>query len=157
MSRVLFIGGRLVAVLLLVSFLAACDQDDAVGGGSSAQTAPDRADLTITSATVQRVSDNSCSGAATCLIVTVANRGARDATGLQDGCFTDSFGAPRLVASFALGGSVPARSTITFRSGWSDLDVMVSATFDLVCEVDAVDRIIESNEANNTYSTTISF
>ena len=115
------------------------------------------ADLTITSATVQRVADpDSCEGVAVCLIVTVTNQGSVDASGLQDGCSTSSFGDPEPGASFTQGGMVPAGASVTFRSGYPVIEPYLPATFMLVCEVDAAGRIDESDETNNRYSATIS-
>lgn len=122
-----------------------------------ASSSGSQADLTITSATVQRVADpDMCGGFTLCLIVTVANRGSADVTGLQDGCGTSSFGDPEPWTDFTLDGSVPAGGSETFRSGYPNLEPYLPATFTLFCEVDAVDRIEESREDNNTFTTTVS-
>jgi hypothetical protein len=101
------------------------------------------------------VSDpSSCNGSRICLIVTVANKGAVDVTGLQDGCGTSDF-QPSPFASFTLSGAVPAGSSVTFRSGFDALESKAPVTFTLFCEVDAAKTITESNEDNNTYTTTV--
>lgn len=147
---------RCLLTIALVVTCAACGESDGSQGGAAPQTVPDLADLTITSATVQKVSDQSCFGFETCLIVTVANRGTVDATGLDDGCGTSSFGDPEPWSSFVIDGSVPAETTVTFRSGYSNLTQFLPATFKLFCEIDAADRIAEIDETNNIYVTTMS-
>ena len=59
-------------------------------------------------------------------------------------------------ASFALGDAVPAGTSVTFRSGYPAIEPYLPATFMLVCEVDAVGCIDESDETNNRFSATIS-
>jgi hypothetical protein len=116
---------------------------------------PPRPDLTITYATVSRVTNpTSCNGSRICLIVTVANRGAVDVTGLQDGCGTYDF-QPAVFASFTLSGAVPAGKSVSFRSGFDLLEPKAPTTFTLVCEVDAQKAITESDETNNSYSKTV--
>ena len=145
----------LLVLAMVMAAVAACGDSNGGGGGTPATTA-NLADLTITSATVERVSASSCNGSTTCLIVTVANRGTVDASGLDDGCGTRSFGDPQPWSSFVLGGVVPAGATITYRSGYDNLEPHLPATFELFCEIDAVGRVDESNENNNTYTTTVS-
>ena len=132
------------------------DDNDASPGTTDPPPVEQLPDLTITSATVEIVADpNTCNGSTTCLVVTVANRGDADATGLEDGCGTMSFGDPSPWASFTMSGDVPAGGSVTFRSGYDNLEPFLPAEFELICDVDAADRIAESDESNNSYSITL--
>jgi hypothetical protein len=114
---------------------------------TSTSVTPPLPDLAIISATVQRVADpDTCGGYTLCLFVTVANWGSVDATGLDDGCGTASFGDPQPWTDFILDGVVPADTTLTFRSGYEYLGPHLPATFTLFCEIDAPNRVEESNE-----------
>ena len=154
-------GGRPVvwlAIVLIAALIASCGDSDSGGGGGgggSTPPAPALADLIITSATVQRVNDQSCFGHALCLIVTVANVGTAGAEGFSDGCGTSSFGDPEPWGQYVLDGLIPAGSTITYRGDYHVLGPHLPATFTLFCEVDAADRVAESDESNNTYTITV--
>ena len=126
------------------------------GGGNTPTPGEPAPDLAITAATVQRADAAGCGGSTTCLVVTVTNLGSADATGLEDGCGTSDFGDPAPFSSFTFGGNVPAGSTVMFRSGFESLEPHLPATFTLDCEVDASNRVAESDEGNNTYSTIVS-
>jgi hypothetical protein len=150
-------------LLLVVAAVAAgilvgrnVTEDPVPGGGSEPSGAP-AADLAILSATVERVAHpDDCGGYDLCLVVTVANWGPEDVTGLNDGCGTSSFGDPQPWSNYTFNSALPAGATVTFRSGYENLEPFLPATFTLFCEVDAVGRIDESNEDNNRYTTEVS-
>ena len=122
---------------------------------STSSTTPPT-DLTILSATVQRAAEpDICGGYTLCLLVTAANWGPVDVTGLNDGCGTPSFGDPQPFAAYALDSVIPADTTVTFRSGYRNLEPHLPATFTLICEIDATNRINETNETNNIYTTEV--
>ena len=132
------------------------DSDPAAATPAEPASPRDLADLAITFATVERVADQSCFGNEICLIVTVVNRGTAGATGFTDGCGTSSFGDEEPWGSYVTDGIIPAGSSITYRSGYGALEEHLPATFTLLCEVDAADRVDESDETNNVYTATVS-
>ena len=152
MSRV----GRLLSVVLVIVAFAACGDSNGGSGTVAPSTAPGT-DLAILSATVERVADpNTCGGYTLCLVVAVANWGPVDVTGISDGCGTPSFGDPQPWAAFTEDGVIPADSYKTFRAPYPGLASHLPATFTLVCQIDARNRIDEPNETNNHYTTEVS-
>lgn len=159
-----WVSGIAAAVIAgLILFFIIGDGDPPSNGGDengpATGTEPsiseDLPDLTITQAFVERVANpGSCNGSELCLVVEVANEGTVDAVGLQDGCGALDFD-PQPWASYTLSGDVPAGSSVTFRSGFGNLEPWLPATFTLFCEVDAVGGIAESDESNNTYERTV--
>ena len=154
---------RFGLVLLLVAAVAAgivlwgrVLPEDEPSPASPGSTRP-AADLAIVWAAVERVDDpEDCGGYRLCLAVTVANWGSEDVGGLNDGCGTPSFGDPQPWSDFVTDGYLPAGATVTFRSGYENLEPFLPATFTLVCEIDAIDRVAESNEDNNRFTTEVS-
>ncbi len=153
--------GVFVFILVVVAigvgiYIGQGPEEESPRDSTATSSAPSGTDLAILSATVQRVADpDTCGGHRLCLVVTVANWGPVDVTGMTDGCGSPSFGDLEPWANFVLDGVIPADTTMTLRSGFPGLERHLPATFTLFCEIDAANRFNEPNETNNIYTTEV--
>ena len=152
------LGGLLLAAAaVVVGALAVWNwPDDTPQLAAPLSVTTAQTDLAILSATVERVADpDECGGHSLCLIVAVANWGPVDITDVTDGCGSPSFGDEEPWAFFAYEAVIPADTYTTFRAPYPSLGHHLPATFTLICEIDAANRIDEPNETNNRYTTEV--